>query len=117
MAGLIIGLEMVSLVMIGRSNESNGSYYSTINAKQVQVVQAVESSSNYVQLAKWSDRIRMCPPWHLNSLESIVPENLPRPSPRRRLEAAGALAQKAPPPLNSNSNRLNFIRIADCFSM
>ncbi|GMN45210.1 hypothetical protein TIFTF001_014408 [Ficus carica] len=39
-----------------------------------------------VRVAKWSDR-RMCPQWRLNSLESIVPENLPRPSARRRWES------------------------------
>lgn len=37
------------------------------------------------KVARWSDK-RMCPPWHLNSLETIVPENLPRPSARRRWE-------------------------------
>ncbi|KAG2625598.1 hypothetical protein PVAP13_3KG216800 [Panicum virgatum] len=31
---------------------------------------------------RWSDR-RECQPWRANSLENIVPENLPRPSERR----------------------------------
>ena len=31
---------------------------------------------------RWSDR-RECPAWRANSLENIVPENLPRPSARR----------------------------------
>ena len=47
---------------------------------------------------KWSDTIRRCPAWRVNSLESIVPENLPRPSFRRRTEAAryAATAGQAP---------------------
>lgn len=47
---------------------------------------------------KWSDTIRSCPAWRVNSLESIVPENLPRPSARRRTEAArfAAGAREAP---------------------
>ncbi|KAA8525355.1 hypothetical protein F0562_007227 [Nyssa sinensis] len=40
------------------------------------------------KVERWSDR-RMCPPWQLNSLETIVPENLPRPAARRRWEAVG----------------------------
>uniref|UniRef100_A0A453NBF4 Uncharacterized protein n=1 Tax=Aegilops tauschii subsp. strangulata TaxID=200361 RepID=A0A453NBF4_AEGTS len=31
--------------------------------------------------ARWSDW-RQCPPWHANSPENVVPENLPRPSAR-----------------------------------
>ncbi|XP_052210251.1 protein CHLOROPLAST VESICULATION [Diospyros lotus] len=37
---------------------------------------------------RWSEK-RACPPWRVNSLETIVPENLPRPSARRRWEAVG----------------------------
>ncbi|XP_002284793.1 protein CHLOROPLAST VESICULATION [Vitis vinifera] len=40
------------------------------------------------EVTRWSDK-RMCPPWQLNSLETIVPENLPRPSTRRRWESVG----------------------------
>ncbi|KAF8402204.1 hypothetical protein HHK36_013156 [Tetracentron sinense] len=36
------------------------------------------------KLVRWSDK-RMCPPWQMNSLEIIVPENLPRPSAHRKL--------------------------------
>ncbi|KAF8379023.1 hypothetical protein HHK36_028450 [Tetracentron sinense] len=35
------------------------------------------------KLVRWSDK-RMCPPWQMNSLEIIVPENLPRPSAHRK---------------------------------
>jgi hypothetical protein len=46
--------------------------------------------------ARWSDR-RQCPPWRANSLENVVPENLPRPAPRRRPNGVAA-ADKAPAP-------------------
>lgn len=45
---------------------------------------------------RWSDK-RTCPPWLQNSLETIVPENLPRPSGHRRLELAGLDKGDAPP--------------------
>lgn len=45
---------------------------------------------------RWSDK-RTCPPWLENSLETIVPENLPRPSAHRRLELAGLAKGDAPP--------------------
>ncbi|MQM00812.1 hypothetical protein Taro_033555 [Colocasia esculenta] len=45
-------------------------------------------------LARWS-QVRECPPWHANSLENIVPENLPRPSPRRRSETV-RMSRSAP---------------------
>ncbi|XP_078439463.1 histone deacetylase-like protein [Wolffia australiana] len=44
--------------------------------------------------ARWSDK-RECPPWHTNALENIVPENLPRPSARRRLESV-KISRRAP---------------------
>ncbi|KAJ4707960.1 Histone deacetylase-like protein [Melia azedarach] len=51
------------------------------------------------EVPRWSDK-RTCPPWHVNSLETIVPENLPRPSAKRRWEAVGNInrtSKKAPP--------------------
>ncbi|KAG8375494.1 hypothetical protein BUALT_Bualt10G0105700 [Buddleja alternifolia] len=46
-------------------------------------------------IVRWSDK-RACQPWRVNSLETIVPENLPRPSARRRWEATG-FSEAAPP--------------------
>ncbi|EYU21926.1 hypothetical protein MIMGU_mgv1a020357mg [Erythranthe guttata] len=48
-----------------------------------------------IRIPRWSDK-RACQPWRLNSLETVVPENLPRPSARRRWEATGFPAA-APP--------------------
>ncbi|XP_010429562.1 PREDICTED: uncharacterized protein LOC104714029 [Camelina sativa] len=61
---------------------------------------------------RWSDK-RTCPPWLENSLETIVPENLPRPSAQRRLELAG-LAKGDAPPVGAVVTRVN--RTA-CFSV
>ncbi|KAL3500420.1 hypothetical protein ACH5RR_039513 [Cinchona calisaya] len=66
-ATIIIGLEMSNLVVVGEQEMAR--------ALDLQEVQ------------RWSDK-RICPPWHVNSLETIVPENLPRPSFRRRWENA-----------------------------
>ncbi|XVF34424.1 hypothetical protein REPUB_Repub18cG0058000 [Reevesia pubescens] len=52
-------------------------------AKEISI--ANESNS---RIERWSDK-RMCPPWQANSLETIVPENLPRPSAQRRWKAIG----------------------------
>lgn len=63
--------------------------------------------------ARWSE-MRTCPPWHLNSLETIVPENLPRPSAPRRWEAVGNsyLSKDAPRVKLTVTSRRN-----NCFSM
>ncbi|CAL4894980.1 unnamed protein product [Urochloa decumbens] len=36
---------------------------------------------------RWSDRIRKCPPWRANSLENVVPDNLPRAPARGRFSS------------------------------
>lgn len=61
---------------------------------------------------RWSDK-RTCPPWLQNSLETIVPENLPRPSGHRRLDLAG-LAKGDAPPVGAVVTRVNR---AACFSV
>ncbi|XP_022138227.1 uncharacterized protein LOC111009442 isoform X2 [Momordica charantia] len=55
-------------------------------------IQALESppppqlvDSRRMKISRWSDK-RKCAPWRANSLENIVPENLPRPSQRRKWE-------------------------------
>ncbi|RLN28703.1 uncharacterized protein C2845_PM05G28510 [Panicum miliaceum] len=47
---------------------------------------------------RWSDR-RQCPAWRANSLENVVPENLPRASARRRFSSVSiSAAALAPAP-------------------
>uniref|UniRef100_A0A2N9IUT9 Uncharacterized protein n=1 Tax=Fagus sylvatica TaxID=28930 RepID=A0A2N9IUT9_FAGSY len=76
MACMVIGLEMSNLV-IGERHAI---------AEDMSTMSLVLESSEKV--AKWSDK-RMCPAWRVNSLETIVPENLPRPSARRGWEKVG----------------------------
>ncbi|GAA0156962.1 hypothetical protein LIER_38380 [Lithospermum erythrorhizon] len=83
-ASIVIGLEMANLVL------ALGQWNSLVVAREIQSSSlAMESSKTGAVLnKKWSEK-RVCPPWHLNSLENIVPENLPRPSAKRRFEAVG----------------------------
>ncbi|KAH6783727.1 hypothetical protein C2S52_008686 [Perilla frutescens var. hirtella] len=53
------------------------------------------STAVIIRAPRWSDK-RACLPWRINSLETIVPENLPRPSARRRWGATG-FSETAPP--------------------
>ncbi|CAA2968244.1 Hypothetical predicted protein [Olea europaea subsp. europaea] len=66
---VIIGQEMSNLEGLG-----------AMAAEEKQL--AVESK---IKVQRWSD-LGMCQPWRRNSFEMIVPENLPRPSARRRWE-------------------------------
>ncbi|KAJ0971266.1 hypothetical protein J5N97_019225 [Dioscorea zingiberensis] len=64
------------------------------------------------KLVKWSDQ-RRCPPWHANSLESVVPENLPRPSSSLRSDGRASFSFQAAPRI------LDFVRAngGGCFSL
>ncbi|CDP04836.1 unnamed protein product [Coffea canephora] len=76
-ATLLVGLEMSNLV-VGEQEMAL--------AWDLQQQEEMASKS-VIKVQRWSDR-RTCPSWHVNSLETIVPENLPRPSFRRRWENA-----------------------------
>ncbi|KAI3512258.1 hypothetical protein L1887_19573 [Cichorium endivia] len=71
---------------------------------------AVESKVNG---KRWSGK-RICPAWQLNSLETIVPEDLPRPSHKRRWEEIGHLSRVAPPVKGPTTITA---ASSDCFSM
>ncbi|KAM0934947.1 hypothetical protein DsansV1_C29g0206651 [Dioscorea sansibarensis] len=64
------------------------------------------------KVLKWSDQ-RRCPPWQPNSLETIVPENLPRPSIRQRSDGRASFPSHTAPKI------LGFVRTnaAGCFSL
>ncbi|KAB2629386.1 hypothetical protein D8674_034181 [Pyrus ussuriensis x Pyrus communis] len=85
MSCIAIGLEMGTLV-------SNQNYEAIANAMPSPL--EIETSSDQ-RVAKWSDK-RMCPQWSPNSLETIAPENLPRPSAQRRCETVGFANKDAP---------------------
>ncbi|TMW88081.1 hypothetical protein EJD97_019060 [Solanum chilense] len=70
---VIIGLEFDNSILVNQE--------STIAIAGDMQLQYVAGKS----IQKWSEK-RSCPPWNVNSLETIVPENLPRPVTRRRWE-------------------------------
>ncbi|KAG5591821.1 hypothetical protein H5410_042335 [Solanum commersonii] len=76
-------LGMACVVIIGLEFDSSilGNQESTIAIAGDMQIQYVAGKS----IQKWSEK-RSCPPWNVNSLETIVPENLPRPVTRRRWE-------------------------------
>lgn len=87
---------------------------------------ALASSSESKVGKRWSEK-RSCPPWHINSLETIVPENLPRPSARRRWEATGFSETETSAPSSSSvvvvvppkvsRTAANYNYSAKCFSL
>ncbi|XP_050363332.1 protein CHLOROPLAST VESICULATION [Argentina anserina] len=81
MTCVMVGLEMSGLGS-GQSHEAI--------AKGMPLV--MESGE---KVAKWSEK-RICPKWRANELETIVPENLPRPSAHRRWEIVGFNTKDAP---------------------
>ncbi|XP_011082244.1 uncharacterized protein LOC105165067 [Sesamum indicum] len=70
----IIGLELGNFAVVG---------------DQERAIAADMPSAASKIIIRWSDR-RACQPWRPNSLETIVPENLPRPS-------ATGFSESAPP--------------------
>ncbi|GMG99028.1 hypothetical protein Nepgr_000868 [Nepenthes gracilis] len=95
----ILGLEMGNDIM-------NSERYAATAVKEPPSA-AVETSK---KAGRWSDK-RGCPPWNFKSYETIVPENLPRPSAHRKWEAVG-YSQLAPSVL-----RISIKTKSNCFSM
>ncbi|KAG6643838.1 hypothetical protein I3843_08G015200 [Carya illinoinensis] len=108
MASMIIGLEISSNLTI-----IDETHFATNIAKENMSTLQLAVDSNGQKVARWSDK-RSCPAWQENSLETIVPENLPRPSVRRRWEAVGHDSKTAPPVkvIVKTTNRSNY-----CFSL
>ncbi|PIA65356.1 hypothetical protein AQUCO_00100671v1 [Aquilegia coerulea] len=101
---MIIGSEMMPLM---------GTEFCAIadNYMEEQIVVVDESKKKNV--VKWSDT-RSCPAWKMNSLEIIVPENLPRPSSHRRSES---ITFSKINPNNPITIRLKVSKFTNCFSM
>ncbi|GAV68069.1 hypothetical protein CFOL_v3_11572 [Cephalotus follicularis] len=94
MASIIIGLEM-------------GDFVSCVGSAIAKDIPSIVGSNDKV--LRWSEK-RVCPSWHLNTLETIVPENLPRPSAHRRWEAVGFTKNAPPVKVTVKSS-------SSCFSM
>lgn len=74
--------------------EVGGGWEGFAYADEMREAAAAAGASSRARVVRWSDK-RECPPWHTNSLENIVPENLPRPSARRRSESV-TISRSAP---------------------
>lgn len=72
------------------------------------------------KISRWSDKIRKCAPWRANSLEIIVPENLPRASQRRKWEGIAYnefidVKKNAPPGIQVSASEISSDNY--CFSL
>lgn len=85
---IVIGLEVGEYV-----SNINGNY--SMASELTMESQLQDNNNNKRGIARWSDK-RSCPPWNINSLESIVPENLPRPSAHRKWEGVSYSSKSAP---------------------
>ncbi|KAL2346762.1 hypothetical protein Fmac_000762 [Flemingia macrophylla] len=101
----LIGLEMCNSVTLP---------HQTVQITTMPKTNEISNNSYYGGGTKWSET-RTCPSWRHSSLETIVPENLPRPSARRRYEAVGSTSKTAPP-LSAPAAKLESKR-GSCFSM
>lgn len=104
-ACIILGLQMEVLL----EGEINLAWGMQQQGDDHNIIMASKSKS---RVQKWSDK-RLCPPWRLNSLETIVPENLPRPSARRRSEAIGNSGKNSVPQVT----RTLISKQKNCFSL
>ncbi|XP_021746357.1 uncharacterized protein LOC110712206 [Chenopodium quinoa] len=86
---IVIGLEVGDIL----SND-NGNY-SMASELEIESHLLVPKNDKKRSVTRWSDK-RMCPPWNINSLETIVPENLPRPSFHRKWEGVSLSPKSAP---------------------
>ncbi|XP_023763114.1 protein CHLOROPLAST VESICULATION [Lactuca sativa] len=100
MACVIIGLQVEGIVV------NNHDYAVAIEPKVV---------ASKIKGKRWSGK-RICPAWQLNSLETIVPEDLPRPYHRRRWEEIGDDLSRVAPPVKASPTTITAASSA-CFSM
>ncbi|CAJ1973753.1 unnamed protein product [Sphenostylis stenocarpa] len=102
-ASYVVGLEMCDSMAVAQQ---------MLQTTTLPIADHVSNVSNAG--AKWSQE-RTCPRWQDNSLETIVPENLPRPSARRRYEAVRSSSKTAPPLSAAPTKHPN--NNGSCFSM
>lgn len=89
---MMIGLEIGDFV----PNIHGGDYSMASELEKDSQIMLPNNIDNKMRgVAKWSEE-RICQSWHLNSLETIVPENLPRPSAHRKWERVSYSSHLAP---------------------
>ncbi|XP_019175702.1 PREDICTED: uncharacterized protein LOC109171023 [Ipomoea nil] len=100
MASVILGQEIGGAIVVGDQE---------IALAAGETAQQLAGKPRKNVQIRWSEK-RSCPPWQANSLETIVPENLPRPSSSRRWEIVGYSSQPAP--------SVKYVsKIKQCFSL
>ncbi|MED6124491.1 hypothetical protein PIB30_059382 [Stylosanthes scabra] len=114
---VMVGVTLIGLELVNNSSLGNHEAF----AEEIMNISVASNNSSLVSSvgggggSKWSEK-RACPPWHGSSLETIVPENLPRPSARRRYEAVRSRSKTAPPVLVDKTEPRNNNK-ESCFSM
>ncbi|KAK9698022.1 hypothetical protein RND81_08G077500 [Saponaria officinalis] len=106
---ILIGLEVENFI----SNNLNYEGFNSIASEMTLETKLHNKNNNkQIKIARWSDK-RLCPPWHINSLETIVPENLPRPSfAKRKWEGVSYSTIRSAPSIKSMVNSGT-----NCFTM
>ncbi|XP_074313351.1 protein CHLOROPLAST VESICULATION isoform X2 [Silene latifolia] len=105
---IVIGLEVGDLI----NTNMNGEFNSMASEMAIIETKLNNNNNNKRRIARWSEK-RICPPWHINSLETIVPENLPRRSfARSKWEGASySILKSAPSTQFSPTTKIS------CFTM
>ncbi|KAI3981963.1 hypothetical protein MKX01_018869 [Papaver californicum] len=101
---------MMPLVSNGADSYTGGAAGGAGDHHQTARLLVQSEQQRQAMTPKWSDKIRACPPWHINSIETIVPENLPRPSAHRKSESVSRGT-------TTSFTFRRFRTVNDCFSM
>ncbi|KAI6681478.1 hypothetical protein NL676_035359 [Syzygium grande] len=105
-------MTVIGLVGMGSSFVGLGEITEAAMASESLATAAQQKGVVAATVARWSEK-RSCPPWQLNSLETIVPENLPRPYGHRKSESVGLSDRRDAPALRARAAKSN----PSCFSM
>ncbi|XP_030467240.1 protein CHLOROPLAST VESICULATION [Syzygium oleosum] len=106
-----VAMMVIGLVGMGSSFVGLGEVTEAAMASE-SLGTAAQQKGKVATIARWSEK-RSCPPWQLNSLETIVPENLPRPYGHRKSESVGLSDHQDAPALKARAAKSN----PRCFSM
>ncbi|KAF8034659.1 hypothetical protein BT93_C0848 [Corymbia citriodora subsp. variegata] len=105
-----VAVMVIGLVEMGSSFVGVGEITEAMAGETLEM--AAQQKDKVTRIARWSEK-RSCPPWRLNSFETIVPENLPRPHGSRKSESIGYSDPHDAPTLKARATKSN----PRCFSM
>ncbi|XP_010048257.2 uncharacterized protein LOC104437075 [Eucalyptus grandis] len=106
------GAARVAMMVIGLVEMGNSFIGLGEIAEAMASEMAAAPKDKVTRIARWSEK-RACPPWRLNSFETVVPENLPRPHAYRKSESIGYSDPHDAPTLKARVAKSN----PRCFSM